>query len=192
MATIVTYNVVPRLPAALEPMRELVTILVDVGAHGATHLFRHIDIPLWEQTKHNPLRLLQLCKQARLVELADDEDFLRELQNVHERFKAYWRVPTPMGSPARVSGGPIAYFSAEYGFHESFPKLLRRASASLYGDHCKSASDLDLNFVAVGLLLPRRLFQAADQQGWLEEACAAQPEFHHLPLREVKVRGATA
>ena len=191
METIVTYNVVPRLPVALEPMRELVYNLWWTWEPSARRLFRHIDIPLWDQTNHNPVRMLQLCKQARLVELADEEDFIRELQHVHRRFKAYMARPDTYGklraatTPLRR---PIAYFSAEYGFHESFPNY-SGGLGILSGDHCKSASDLDLNFVAVGLLYRDGYFkQQINKDGW-QEAVRLNQNFHHLPLREVKVDG---
>jgi starch phosphorylase len=191
METIVTYNVVPRLPVALEPMRELVYNLWWTWEPSARRLFRHIDIPLWDQTNHNPVRMLQLCKQARLVELADDEDFIRELQHVHRRFKAYMARPDTYGKLRAATTSlqrPVAYFSAEYGFHESFPNY-SGGLGILSGDHCKSASDLDLNFVAVGLLYRDGYFkQQINKDGW-QEAVRLNQNFHHLPLREVKVDG---
>ncbi|MDD5198975.1 MAG: alpha-glucan family phosphorylase [Terrimicrobiaceae bacterium] len=191
METIVTYNVVPRLPAPLEPMRELVYNLWWTWEPAARRLFRHLDVPLWDRTNHNPLRMLQLCKQARLVELADDETFLRELQGVHERFTAYMTRPDTYGKRRAATTPlqqPVAYFSAEYGFHESIPNY-SGGLGILSGDHCKSASDLDLNFVAVGLLYRDGYFkQQINKDGW-QEAVRLDQNFHHLPIREVKIDG---
>jgi starch phosphorylase len=194
METIVTFNVVPRLPSALEPMRELVYNLWWTWEPAARRLFRHIDTPLWDATNHNPVRMLQLCRQARLVELANDEEFLRELQIVHERFKAYMARTDTYGKLRAGEAGdgtarrPIAYFSAEYGFHESFPNY-SGGLGILSGDHCKSASDLDLDFVAVGLLYRDGYFkQQINKDGW-QDAVRLNQNFHHLPLREVKVGG---
>jgi len=83
---------------------------------------------------------------------------------------------------------PVAYFSAEYGFHESFPNY-SGGLGILSGDHCKSASDLDLNFVAVGLLYRDGYFkQQINKDGW-QEAVSLNQNFHHLPVTEVKVDG---
>ena len=80
---------------------------------------------------------------------------------------------------------PIAYFSAEFGFHESIPNY-SGGLGILSGDHCKSASDLDLNFVAVGLLYRHGYFkQQINKEGW-QEAINLNQNFHHLPIREVR------
>ena len=96
------------------------------------------------------------------------------------------RARTPTGKEARGSEikKPIAYFSAEFGFHESIPNY-SGGLGILSGDHCKSASDLDLNFVAVGLLYRHGYFkQQINKDGW-QEAINLNQNFHHLPIREV-------
>src|SRR3954471_22395901 len=89
MPTFQTYNVTPTLPAALEPLRDISFNLWWTWEPPARKLFRHLDPALWDRTNHNPVRMLQLCRQARLVELSEDENFLRELTVVHGQFKAY-------------------------------------------------------------------------------------------------------
>ena len=79
MQPIHTFNVVPKLPAELEPLREIVFNLWWTWEPKARALFRHLDPHLWHKTNHNPLRMLQLCKQARLHEVAEDDDFIREM-----------------------------------------------------------------------------------------------------------------
>lgn len=191
MESIVTFNVIPKLPPSLEPLREMVYNLWWTWEPGARRLFRFLDIPQWEATNHNPLRMLQTVRQARLTEVAGDEHFLRDLQSIHGRFKAYMARTDTYGklrakdSPLR---NPVAYFSAEYGFHESFPNY-SGGLGILSGDHCKSASDLNLPFVAVGLLYRDGYFrQQINIQGW-QEAVRLDQNFHHLPVREVKIDG---
>jgi len=191
MEPIVTYTVIPKLPQALEPLREMVYNLWWTWEPGARRLFRYLDVPLWDATNHNPLRMLQSVRQARLVEVAADEHFLKDLQSIYRRFQAYLGRADTYGklraaaSPLR---NPVAYFSAEYGFHESFPNY-SGGLGILSGDHCKSASDLDLNFVAVGLLYRDGYFrQQIDREGW-QEAVELNQNFHHLPIREVKIDG---
>ena len=83
------YNVIPTLPAELEPLREMVFNLWWTWEPSARRLFRHLDPELWNRTNHNPVRMLQLSRQARLVEVAHDKSFLRELKDVHDAFRRY-------------------------------------------------------------------------------------------------------
>jgi starch phosphorylase len=187
MRPLYTYNVIPKLPAALEPLRDIVYNLWWTWEPAARKLFRHLDPDLWNRTNHNPLRMLQLSKQARLTEVAEDDDFLRELKAVHEKFKAYMARPDTYGKLRKDSPlkKPIAYFSAEFGFHESVPNY-SGGLGILSGDHCKSASDLGLNFVAFTLLYRHGYFrQRIDKEGWQNSEQLNQ-DFHHLPLTEVK------
>jgi len=83
------YNVIPTLPEALEPLREMVFNLWWTWEPSARSLFRHLDPELWHRTNHNPVRMLQLSRQARLTELAQDKAFLRELKEVYDSFRKY-------------------------------------------------------------------------------------------------------
>src|SRR5712691_5854437 len=186
MPTIQTYNVIPNLPAQLEPLREIVFNLWWTWEPSARRLFRHLDPELWDRTNHNPVRMLQLSRQARLIEVARDETFLRDLAQVHGAFKNYLARKNTYGKKGAGSAikNPVAYFSAEFGFHESIPNY-SGGLGILAGDHCKSASDLDLNFVAVGLLYRHGYFkQQIDKDGW-QEAVSLNQNFHHLPIREI-------
>ncbi len=187
MPNILTYNVTPKLPAELEPLREMVFNLWWTWEPSARRLFRHLDPELWNRTNHNPVRMLQLSRQARLIEVAQDGDFLRELHDVYETFQKYLARQDTYGKTGAGSAikKPIAYFSAEFGFHESIPNY-SGGLGILAGDHCKSASDLDLNFVAIGLLYRHGYFkQQINKDGW-QEAVNLNQNFHHLPIREVR------
>ncbi|MBA2270529.1 MAG: alpha-glucan family phosphorylase [Chthoniobacterales bacterium] len=187
MPTYHTYNVIPNLPATLEPLREMVFNLWWTWEPSARRLFRHLDPELWNRTNHNPVRMLQLSRQARLEEVAADDDFRRELKEVHDAYRAYLARGDTYGKTGKGSAikKPIAYFSAEFGFHESIPNY-SGGLGILSGDHCKSASDLDLNFVAVGLLYRHGYFkQQIDKEG-IQEAVSLNQNFHHLPIREVR------
>ena len=89
MPTFQTYNVTPILPPALEPLRELSFNLWWTWEPAARRLFRELDRELWEQTNHNPMRMLQLSRQSRLEELAQDKNFSRELKQVFQDFEKY-------------------------------------------------------------------------------------------------------
>jgi starch phosphorylase len=193
-----TFNIVPKLPPALEPLREIVYNLWWSWEPAARRLFRELDVDLWDKTNHNPLRMLQLSRQARLEEVAKDESFIRELTRIHGQFRDYLgRQDTygrrqaqaaPAGSPARRREDLIAYFSAEFGFHESVPNY-SGGLGILSGDHCKSASDLDLNFCAVGLLYRHGYFkQQINRDGW-QDAVQLNQNFYNLPVSEIRLNG---
>ena len=186
MQPIHTFNVVPKLPAELEPLRDIVFNLWWTWEPKARALFRHLDPHLWHKTNHNPLRMLQLCKQARLHEVAEDDDFLREMKEVHVNFEKYLGRKDTYGklrTESALTKGPVAYFSAEFGFHESVPNY-SGGLGILSGDHCKSASDLDINFVAVTLLYKQGYFrQQINKEGW-QESIGLNQNFSHLPLKE--------
>src|SRR5213596_1700412 len=191
MPTFQTYNVTPILPAALEPLREMSFNLWWTWEPAARRLFRHLDHELWDRTNHNPVRMLQLSRQSRLEELAQDKNFVRELKQVFDAFEKYLGRKDTYGKTGAASAikNPIAYFSAEFGFHESIPNY-SGGLGILASDHCKSASDLDLNFVAIGLLYRHGYFrQQIDKEGF-QEAINLNQNFHHLPIREVR-RGDT-
>lgn len=182
-----TFNVVPKLPVELEPLRTMVFNLWWTWEPQARALFRHLDHGLWHATNHNPLRMLQLCRQARLIEVAQDDDFLREMRAVYEKFGAYLEQADTYGKTRPQSPfshkSPIAYFSAEFGFHESVPNY-SGGLGILSGDHCKSASDLGLHFIAFTLLYKHGYFrQQINKDGWQENVQLNQ-NFSHLPLTD--------
>jgi starch phosphorylase len=191
MPTYQIYNVTPILPAAFEPLREMSFNLWWTWEPAARRLFRHLDHELWNRTNHNPVRMLQLSRQARLEELAQDKIFLRELKDIYDAFQKYLARQDTYGKMGAGSAikKPIAYFSAEFGFHESLPNY-SGGLGILGGDHCKSASDLDLNFVAIGLLYRHGYFRQEIDKDGVQHAVNLNQNFHHLPIREVQRDGA--
>jgi starch phosphorylase len=182
-----TYNVTPTLPGPLEPLREMSFNLWWTWEPSARRLFRHLDPELWDRTNHNPMRMLQLSRQVRLEEVAQDKTFLRELNEVYDAFKKYLGRKDTYGKTGAGAAlrKPVAYFSAEFGFHESIPNY-SGGLGILSGDHCKSASDLDLNFVAVGLLYRHGYFRQEIDKDGIQVAVSLNQNFHHLPIREVR------
>src|SRR5215831_1998631 len=187
MPTFQTYNVTPILPAPLEPLRELSFNLWWTWEPAARRLFRELDPELWNETNHNPVRMLQLSRQSRLEELSQDKNFLRELKQVFQDFEKYLGRRDTYGKtgPGAAIRNPIAYFSAEFGFHESIPNY-SGGLGILSGDHCKSASDLDLNFVAIGLLYRHGYFRQRIDKDGVQAAINLNQNFYHLPIREVR------
>src|ERR1700739_4529826 len=190
MPTFQIYNVIPTLPPALEPLREITFNLWWTWEPSARRLSRHLDPDLWNRTNHNPVRMLQLSRQARLEELATDKTFLRELKEVYDSYTRYLARPDTYGKTGAGAAlpKPVAYFSAEFGFHESIPNY-SGGLGILSGDHCKSASDLDLNFVAIGLLYRHGYFKQEIDKDGVQHAVSLNQNFHPLPIQEVQRDG---
>jgi len=148
-------SVIPRVPEGLENLRNLAFNLWWSWNYDALELFRELDPELWENCGHSPVKMLRLVKQNRLESAAKDKGYRDRVEKVHQRLESYLnRKETwfTRNLPKEKKDTPlVAYFSAEFGFHESLPNY-SGGLGILAGDHCKSASDLGLPFVAVGLL----------------------------------------
>ena len=180
-------SVVPRVPEGLESLRNIAFNLWWSWNYDALELFAELDPELWETCGHSPIKMLRLVKQNRLEAAAKDKGYRERVEKVHDRLEAYLhRKETwfTRNLPKEKKDSPlVAYFSAEFGFHESLPNY-SGGLGILAGDHCKSASDLGLPFVAVGLLYRFGYFsQKINRDGW-QEASAIDNVFQDLPIRE--------
>jgi len=149
----------PKVPDSLSRLEEIASDLWFAWNSTARALFRQLDEDLWTICGHNPKAFLKRVNQERLDELAKDRSFLAQYHGVISDFDAYksdehqWFSDT-FGD---ADDHHIAYFSAEFGIHESLP-IYSGGLGILAGDHCKSASDLGLPFTAVGLLYRQGYF----------------------------------
>jgi starch phosphorylase len=178
-----TFTVIPSLPDRLEHLRDLAHNLWWAWNPEAIALFRRLDRDLWEDTDHNPVLMLGTIRQERLEQVAEDDGFLSHLDRVYREFEAY--VHNGSGWYQRTHGQKgnvrIAYFSAEFGLTESLG-IYAGGLGILAGDHLKSASDLGLPFVGVGLLYQQGYFrQYLNPDGWQQELYPNN-DFYNLPL----------
>jgi glycogen phosphorylase len=131
-------------------------------------IFRDLDPELWEECEHNPRKLLARISPYRLAEVSADPVFLERVQRLSLRFDAYMKADQ-RSTGTITPEHPVAYFCAEFGIHNSLP-LYSGGLGILAGDHLKSASDLNLPLVAVGLLYRYGYFrQRLRNDGWQEE-----------------------
>ncbi|SDE01609.1 starch phosphorylase [Paenibacillus sp. UNCCL117] len=176
-----------QLPAALARLSDLAYNLWFSWNDGAKALFADIDPELWHRSHHNPVRLLSEVSADTLERLSSDEPFLRQYEYVVRQFDDYMQAPTWFRQQyPQHAGQAIAYFSAEFGFHESLP-IYSGGLGVLAGDHCKSASDLGLPLIGVGLLYKKGYFnQRLDLRG--SQFAENMPyEFTELPIRPVEL-----
>jgi starch phosphorylase len=157
------------VPRRLERLPELAHNLFWTWQVGARDLFKSLDPELWEATGHNPVRLLR--ETANLEAAAEDADFVEAYDRSVRDLDGYLgnRRDTWMAHAYPDFPGPVAYFSAEFGLHESLP-VYSGGLGILAGDHLKSASDLGVPLVGVGILYAQGYFrQRLDAEGHQRE-----------------------
>ena len=161
------------LPPPLQPLQPLSWNYWWSWAPDGNEVFRDLDPGLWQQCEQNPRILLAQISDLRLAQVAVDPAFADRVQRLADGFSAYLGDARPWSKlqlAPRISGEtPVAYFCAEFGIHNSLP-LYSGGLGILAGDHLKSASDLNLPLVAVGLFYRFGYFrQRLRRDGWQEE-----------------------
>jgi starch phosphorylase len=184
MFTVHRYQTFPTLPDALAPLTAIAHNLWWTWNPRARHLFARIDAELYDRVAHNPLALLKRASQRRLDELANDESYLRAVAEIERCQRDYLHRPSwfeqTYGREAATLGR-VAYFSMEFGIHECLP-VYSGGLGVLAGDHLKSASDLGLPLVGVGLAFSQGYFrQSLDIEGWQNERYPPN-DWHDLPV----------
>ncbi|MBZ0276160.1 MAG: alpha-glucan family phosphorylase, partial [Anaerolineae bacterium] len=176
-------NVVPALPEPLRRLQELAYNLRWAWDHDTIALFRRLDRDLWEATGRNPIWMLGLISQERLNAVCEDPAFMAHLDAVCDSFDAYmsdtntW-YNTHYGKGTRPV---IAYFSAEFGITECLQNYSGGLGV-LSGDHLKSASDLGLPMVGIGLLYQEGYFhQYLNADGYQQESYPIN-DYANLPV----------
>lgn len=182
MKPIRTFNVSPSLPAKLEPLRKLAYNIHWDWNIETKDLFQRLDTQLWESCRHNPVSLLGNISQERLAEVAEDEGFIAQMQRAEQQLDLYLKERTWYRKNRQSNSQECyAYFCAEYGLTDCLP-LYSGGLGVLAGDHLKSASDLGLPLIAMGLLYQEGYFsQYLNADGWQQEAYPIN-DFSNMPL----------
>src|SRR5208282_2709912 len=151
--------------------------------HDSTNLFLDLDPARWDQLNHNPVSLLSEIPLRKLEQRAVELVLHSRINYAYRREREYMENDRTWGT--RHAGvlrpHPVAYFSAEFGLHESIPEYSGGLGV-LAGDHIKSASDLGLPLVGIGLFYGQGYFrQWLDKSGWQQEEYL-QTDVSHLPM----------
>jgi glycogen phosphorylase len=151
-------------------------------------LFQSINPDEWERCGHNPVALLEAVSYDRLTQLAKDPQYIKRVKVLAEEFDRYMAGENTWSSqvaPQLSQEHPVAYFCAEFGVHESLP-IYSGGLGILAGDHLKSASDLGIPMIGVGLLYRQGYFhQRLNRHGWQEDYYTDNI-FHQMPLELLK------
>ena len=170
------------LPKRIARLGELAYNLWWTWQPEAARLFGRLDYDLWERLGHNPIRLLGEISHGRLVQASKDKDYLALYDSLFEKLDLYFTKQswTQKAHP-EFDHKPVAYFSMEFGLHETLP-IYSGGLGVLSGDHLKESSDLGLPLIAVGFMYGQGYFtQHISEDGW-QEAINNPLNVDHLPV----------
>lgn len=176
---------VAELPQPIARLRELAGNLWWAWHPESWELFSALDPKGWEASDHNPIHVIENADPAKLLLLAQDAVYLTRYNNVLAAFDAYMAEPCAVNDPDMNPERPIAYFSTEYGLHECLT-IYSGGLGVLSGDHLKSASDLNLPLVGVGLLYKNGYFRQQIDKDGRQIANYPENDFSLLPVKRFK------
>ncbi len=167
------------LPKSLAPLKELVYNLWWSWNYEATNMFAEIDKFKWKAFGYNPVRLVESLSKEDIDRLQNDQKFIEKLTKVYSNFKNY------MASADDKPNEMVAYFSMEYGLHNSL-KIFSGGLGILAGDYLKQASDSNKNMIAVGLLYRYGYFKQELSIFGDQQARYKAQKFTQLPIIPVR------
>ncbi|MCL2341659.1 MAG: alpha-glucan family phosphorylase [Firmicutes bacterium] len=173
----------PQLPKKINRLSDIANNLWWSWNTEFLKLFKQIDIDLWERCDRNPVKFLKLVEQDKIEAISENQEFLKEYNRIVDNFEGYMGSKNHWFSKEYPDNknDVIAYFSAEYGLDETIPTY-SGGLGILSGDHLKSASDLGVPVVAVGMLYKNGYFhQHIDKNG------QQQTEYHNIDLDNLPI-----
>ena len=176
-----------QLPKRINKMVEIANNLWWSWNTEYLRLFRKIDVDLWEASNKNPVKFLKAVSQEKLEDAAKDAEFLKEYDSVVENYEAYMNSKNTWFTKqySDYKNDVIAYFSAEYGLDQILP-IYSGGLGILSGDHLKSASDLGIPLVAVGLLYKNGYFHQKIDENGNQQSEYQNLDIYNLPMTIVK------
>lgn len=180
---VATISIIPNLPEPLARLNELAYNLRFAWNFDTISLFRRLDRDLWETTGHNPVMMLGQLDQKRLEAACDDPAFMAHYKRVCADFDEYMAAKNTWYEKhyGSVDQPLIAYFSMEFGITEAL-QTYSGGLGVLSGDHLKSASDLGIPLVGVGLMYQEGYFrQYLNSDGYQQESYPIN-DFSNLPI----------
>lgn len=185
-----SFNVQPNLPDNIKFLEELASNMWFTWNWQAIGLFVQVDPKLWTTAKRNPKWFLGTVPQKRFIELSNDPEFVSQLNKVKEAYEKYKENQHTWYQEHKQEQGNLltAYFSMEYGIGEGLP-IYSGGLGMLAGDHMKSASDLGLPVIGVGLFYKQGYVQQVlNREGWQNEEYPDN-DWAHMPVERVQKDG---
>ena len=179
-----SFTALTSLPPAIGRLRELAHNLWWSWHPECHYLFSALNEEEWERSNHNPIATLEKATRARLIIVAHEQSYLRLYNQTMAAFDAYM-AEAPQSFGPLTPQQPLAYFSTEYGLSECLP-IYSGGLGVLSGDHLKSASDLNIPLVAVGLLYKNGYFRQIIDKNGDQTPVYPENDFATLPIEQVK------
>ena len=181
--TLFSLEVNPKIPARLQRLEEIANNLWYSWHRPTRSLFSRLDRNLFRAVNNNPKEFLRRVDEERLIAASTDQVFLSSFNQIISDYDTYHNEPLRRdGSEWLLRNDLIAYFCAEFGFHESFP-IYSGGLGILAGDHCKAASDMRLPFIAVGLLYRQGYFHQRIDGDGNQIAIYQDADMDKLPIK---------
>lgn len=180
-------NVIPNLPDNLKPLSDLSMNMWFTWNWEAIMMLVSMDDNLWHRSHRNPKWVLGTLPPERIEQLSKDPDFLRRLDGVKKQFEAYLAAPTwfSKNHAPQEEDFMAAYFSMEFGIGEGLP-MYSGGLGILSGDHLKTASDLGLPLVGVGLLYQKGYIQQVLNRDCWQVERYPENDWYNMPVQIVK------
>jgi len=183
-----SFNVIPNLPENLKPLEALAGNMWFTWNWDAITMFLGIDEDLWHKSKRNPKWMLGYFSPQKVKKLSENKEFLARLAEVNKKFEAYLNFKdTWFNKHKKEKTGDllVAYFSMEYGIGEGLP-IYSGGLGMLSGDHLKTASDMGIPLVGVGLLYRKGYIQQVlNRDNWQVENYP-ENDWYNMPVQIVK------
>ncbi len=182
-----------QLPESLQALHTLAYNLKWSWTPSTQELFAQINPTLWQESRSNPIEVLKNTDASQLAKLASDDSFVAKVNAEYEALEAYLADKAPslagevgqgLAKGIESLSGPIAYFSMEFGITESLP-IYAGGLGVLAGDHTKSASDLNIPFVGIGMMYRSGYFEQSLDENGLQQSHYPERNFNDLPVLPV-------
>lgn len=181
MQQVHSFYVRPRLPEKLQILQELAYNLYWFRGTETEEIFARLDPALWVESGYNPVLMLMNIQEERLEAAANDAEYLDLLNTVTQEYHSYQNISIKELTKDKAV---IAFFSAEFGIREDL-QIYAGGLGILAGDYLKSASDLGLPVVGVGLLYQEGYFRQILDSNGRQQEYYKQYDFNNLPLERV-------
>jgi len=183
------FTAVVNLPPKIERLRELAYNLWWTWHPKARSLYISLDPKVWPEMYNNPVKMLETVSPERLLEASENPSYMSMYTQIVQQFDEYMNDRTPdervKVTPAIKWSSPIAYFSAEYGLHESIP-IYSGGLGTLSGDHLKTSSDLNIPLIGIGLLYKNGYFKQVIDKNGIQIEEYPENDFSVLPVQNVR------
>lgn len=174
--------VLPKTPEKLAPLLEMANNLWSFWNPAANDLFSELHPDLWVECRMSPLRLLNNIPQEILLKYSEDQNYLNRMNDLYNAFKNYLNKPSWFqGKYGNRDKKTVAFFSLEYGLHDTFP-IYQGGLGVLAGDILKSASDLGVPMIGIGLLYRQGQYRQEINEEGMQHERYVEAEWSNLPI----------